>query len=43
MPDEAAAGRLRQIAVAIEKSVFHPLAVPQLIEECWFTRLCAAA
>jgi hypothetical protein len=33
--DEAAAGRLRQIAVGIEKSVFHPLAVPQLIEECF--------
>jgi len=35
LPDEAAAGRLRQIAVGIEKSTFHPLAVPQLIEECF--------
>lgn len=33
--DEAAAGRLRQIAVGIEKSTFHPLAVPQLIDECF--------
>ncbi|MGA7523846.1 MAG: Fic family protein [Acidobacteriaceae bacterium] len=35
LPDEEAAGRLRQIAVGIEKSTFHPLAVPQLIEECF--------
>lgn len=33
--DEGAAGRLRQIAVGIEKSTFHPLAVPQLIDECF--------
>src|SRR5208337_789869 len=35
LPDEAAAGRLRRIAVGIESSAFHPLEVPQLIEE-WF-------
>lgn len=34
LPDEAAAGRLRSIAVDIEKSTFHPLEVPQLIKEC---------
>jgi hypothetical protein len=42
LADEAAAGRLRRIAVAIEKSVFHPLAAPQLIEEC-FDRILATA
>lgn len=35
LPNEAAAGRLRQIPVGIEKSAFHPLEVPQLIEECF--------
>lgn len=40
--DEAAAGRLRQIAVAIEKSTFHPLAVPQLVEE-YFNQLLVKA
>lgn len=35
LPDEKAAGRLRHIAVGIEKSAFHPLEVPQLIEECF--------
>jgi hypothetical protein len=35
LPDEAAAGRLRSIAAGIEKSTFHPLEVPQLIEECF--------
>ncbi len=35
LPDETAAGRLRHIAVGIEKSAFHPLEVPQLIEECF--------
>ncbi|MGB7354156.1 MAG: Fic family protein [Acidobacteriaceae bacterium] len=42
LPDEATAGRLRQIAVGIEKSTFHPLAVPHLIEEC-FNELLAMA
>lgn len=43
LPDEAAAGRLRSIAVGIEKSVFHPLEVPQLIEECFDQILGIAA
>ena len=43
LPDEAAAGRLRHIAVGIEKSTFHPLAVPQLIEECFNELLRKAA
>lgn len=34
--------RLRRIAVGIEKSAFHPLEVPQLIEEC-FNQLLATA
>lgn len=42
LPDQAAAGRLRRIAVGIEKSVFHPLEVPQLIEEC-FEQILATA
>ena len=37
-----AAGRLRHIAVGIEGSVFHPLEVPQFIEEC-FDRVLATA
>ena len=35
LPDERAAGRLRRIPVGIDGSVFHPLEVPQLIEECF--------
>jgi len=42
LPDETAAGRLRHIPVGIEQSAFHPLEVPQLIEEC-FDRLLATA
>jgi Fic family protein len=42
LPDDSAAGRLRHIAVGIEGSAFRPLAVPQLIEEC-FTQLLATA
>ena len=41
--DEAAAGRLRHIGIGIEKSVFHPLEVPQLIEECFNQILATAA
>lgn len=41
--DEGAAGRLRRIAVGIEKSAFHPLEVPQLIEECFHQVLATAA
>ena len=40
LPDREAAGRLRRIGVGIEGSVFHPLEVPQLIEEC-FDRILA--
>ena len=40
--DPAAAGRLRRIPVGIERSVFRPLEVPQIIEEC-FDQLLAAA
>ncbi len=43
LPDEAAAGRLRHIAVGIEKSTFHPLEVPQLIEECFNQLLTTTA
>lgn len=43
LADEAAAGRLRHIAVGIEKSVFHPLEIPQLIEECFNQILATAA
>ena len=42
LPDPAAAGRLRRIAVGIAGSVYLPLAVPQLIEEC-FDRILATA
>jgi len=42
LADEAAAGRLRRIAVGIEKSAFHPLEVPQLIDEC-FDQILATA
>ncbi len=43
LPDESAAGRLRRIAIGIEKSAFHPLEVPQLIEECFEQILASAA
>ena len=43
LADEAAAGRLRQIAVGIEQSVFHPLEAPHLIEECFDQILATAA
>lgn len=42
LADPAAAGRLRYVAVGIEGSVFHPLEVPQLIDER-FARLLATA
>jgi Fic family protein len=35
LPDPGASGRLRRIAVAINDSVYHPLEVPQLIEDCF--------
>lgn len=43
LPDEAASGRLRRIPVGIEQSVFHPLEVPQLIEECFDQILATTA
>jgi hypothetical protein len=43
LADPTAAGRLRYIAVGIEKSVFLPLEVPQLIEECFDQILATAA
>lgn len=42
LADPNAPGRLRQIAVGIERSAFHPLEVPQMIEEC-FDQILAAA
>jgi Fic family protein len=35
LADPNASGRLRRIAVGIGDSVYHPLEVPQLIEECF--------
>ncbi len=43
LTDEGAAGRLRHIPVGIERSAFHPLAVPQQIEECFAQILTTAA
>ena len=42
LADPEAMGRLRRIAVGIEESAFHPLEVPQLIEEC-FDQILATA
>ncbi|HXV25116.1 MAG TPA: Fic family protein [Alphaproteobacteria bacterium] len=41
--DPDATGRLRHIGVGIERSVFHPLEVPQLIEECFDQVLATAS
>jgi Fic family protein len=43
LPDPGAVGRLRHIEVGIERSVFQPLAVPQLIEECFDQILATTA
>ena len=43
LADPTAAGRLRHIAVGIERSAFHPLEVPQLIEECFDQVLATAS
>jgi Fic family protein len=43
LADETAAGRLRRIAVGIERSVFHSLEVPSIIEECFDQLLRTAA
>jgi Fic family protein len=41
--DPQAGGRLRRIPVGIDGTVYHPLEVPQLIEECFETILHTAA
>ena len=43
LADPTTAGRLRYIAVGIERSAFHPLEVPQLIEESLDQILATAA
>jgi len=43
LADVTAAGRLRYIAVGIERSAFHPLEVPQLIEESFDQILATTA
>lgn len=43
LADPTAAGRLRYIAVGIERSTFHPLEVPQIVEECFDQILATAA
>jgi fido (protein-threonine AMPylation protein) len=35
LPHPAAAGRIRQIPVTIGKSVYHPLDIPQVLDECF--------
>lgn len=42
LSDPSAVGRLRYIAVGIERSAFHPLEVPQLIEETFDQLLMTA-
>jgi len=43
LADPQASGRLRHIPVSIEGTVYHPLEVPQLIEECFESILDTAA
>ncbi len=43
LPDPQACGRLRTIAVGIDGTVYHPLEVPQLIDECFHQILDTAA
>lgn len=43
LPDPQAAGRLRSIPIGISGSIYHPLAVPQLIEEAFDQVLATAA
>lgn len=43
LPDPDAPGSLRHIAVGIDGSTFHPLEVPQAIEECFNQILAIAA
>ena len=43
LPDDDAAGRLRRRPVDISGSVFHPLAMPQVLEDCFRLLLQKAA
>lgn len=43
LSDPDAPGRLRRMPVLIERSTFHPLEVPQLIEECFMELLAKAS
>ena len=43
LADPEAMGRLRRMVVGIDKSAFHPLEVPQLVEECFHQILATAA
>mgnify|MGYP001823331893 CR=1 FL=1 len=43
LADPQAGGRLRRIPVGIDGTVYHPLEVPQLIEECFEKTLATAA
>lgn len=43
MPDPLSCGRLRRRPVDISGTVFHPLAMPQVIEDCFTTLLTKAA
>jgi Fic family protein len=43
LPDEDASGRLRRRPVDIAGSVFHPLAMPQVLEDCFRLLLQKAA
>jgi Fic family protein len=43
LADPQAAGTLRHIGVGIERSVFHPLEVPQVIDECFHQILATAS
>ncbi len=43
LPDERACGRLRRRLVSIHGSVFHPLAIPQVVEDCFHLLLKKAA
>lgn len=43
LADPDAPGRLRHMGVGIERSAFHPLEVPQAIEECFDQILASAA
>ena len=43
LADPQACGRLRSIAVAIDGTIYHPLEVPQLIDECFQNALNTAA